>query len=92
MSDSTVDPDSAQVQASGLEAPETASGAPAVIEPAQAIEEATGVGLTAPAAAAAAPVFHQNIIIAQRRHGPGLFVRAIWYLFIGWWLTGLAIV
>jgi uncharacterized membrane protein YccF (DUF307 family) len=91
MSDPTNDPGPALGQPSGLETAE-ASVPPAMIEPAQALEEATGLGVTAPAAAAAAvPVFQQNIIIEQRRHGPGLFVRGIWYLLIGWWLTGLAI-
>lgn len=27
-----------------------------------------------------------NIIIARRDNGPNLFVRFIWFLFIGWWL------
>jgi uncharacterized membrane protein YccF (DUF307 family) len=62
-----------------------------MVEPAQALEEATGTGIAAAAGAAAAPVLQQNIIITQQRHGPGLFVRAIWYLFVGWWLTGFAI-
>jgi uncharacterized membrane protein YccF (DUF307 family) len=64
---------------------------PAIVEPAQALEAATGAGMAAAAGAAAAPVLQQNIVITQRRHGPGLFVRAIWYLFVGWWLTGLAV-
>lgn len=27
--------------------------------------------------------------VEERRTGPSLPVRAIWYLFVGWWLTGL---
>jgi uncharacterized membrane protein (UPF0182 family) len=27
-----------------------------------------------------------NILIAQRNNGPGLFVRALWFVFFGWWL------
>jgi len=32
-----------------------------------------------------------NIAIVQRNTGPNLFVRAIWFVFIGWWLGGGAI-
>lgn len=32
----------------------------------------------------------QTIVITDRG-GPGLLVRIIWYIFIGWWLSGLAI-
>jgi uncharacterized membrane protein YccF (DUF307 family) len=64
---------------------------PNLLEPAQALEAATGAGIAQAANAAAAPVFNQNIIVTQTRQGPGLFVRAIWYLFVGWWLTGFAI-
>jgi len=34
---------------------------------------------------------NQNIVVAHRKTGSNFFVRAIWYLFVGWWLTGLAI-
>lgn len=45
-----------------------------------------------PAAQAMANVtVQQNIIVAHRKTGPGFVVRAVWYLFVGWWLTGLAI-
>jgi uncharacterized membrane protein YccF (DUF307 family) len=27
--------------------------------------------------------------VARRSAGPGLLVRAIWFLFVGWWLTGI---
>lgn len=33
----------------------------------------------------------QNVVIMQRSTGPGFLVRAIWFLFIGWWLSALAI-
>lgn len=78
------------IGASDLERVES-SVPPSMVEPAQALEGAIGAGVAAAAGAAAAPVLQQNIVITQRRHGPGLFVRAIWYLFVGWWLTGLAI-
>jgi hypothetical protein len=32
------------------------------------------------------------IVVLHNAGGPGLFVRAVWFLFIGWWLSGLAIV
>lgn len=32
----------------------------------------------------------QTVVITERG-GPGCLVRVIWYLFIGWWLSGLAI-
>ncbi len=32
----------------------------------------------------------QTIVITDRG-GPGFLVRVIWYIFIGWWLSGLAI-
>jgi uncharacterized membrane protein YccF (DUF307 family) len=62
-----------------------------LIEPAQAIAAAIDGGHGAVATSAANASFHQNIIITNQKHGPGLFVRAIWYVFIGWWLTGIAI-
>jgi uncharacterized membrane protein YccF (DUF307 family) len=27
--------------------------------------------------------------VARRSAGPGLVVRTIWFLFVGWWLTGI---
>ena len=29
------------------------------------------------------------MVIARHSDGPPLLVRAIWFIFIGWWLTGL---
>jgi uncharacterized membrane protein YccF (DUF307 family) len=31
------------------------------------------------------------MVIIHNNRGPGLFVRGIWFLFIGWWLSWLAI-
>jgi uncharacterized membrane protein YccF (DUF307 family) len=64
---------------------------PSVIEPAQALDQATGLGVAAAANAAATAVVQQNIVVEQRRQGPGLFARAVWYVFVGWWLTGIAV-
>ncbi len=61
---------------------------PSMLEPALAIATATEGPHVSPGAHAS---IQQNIIITHHSHGPGLFVRAIWYVFIGWWLTGLAI-
>lgn len=33
-----------------------------------------------------------NIAMIQRHSGPNLLVRALWFVFIGWWLGGLAVV
>ena len=32
-----------------------------------------------------------NTIVVTYQGGPGLLVRAVWYIFVGWWLSGLAI-
>jgi uncharacterized membrane protein YccF (DUF307 family) len=54
-----------------------------------AVQDPHAVVMSTPPAAPVA--FTQNIIVNQRKHGPGIVTRAIWYLFVGWWLTGLAI-
>ena len=30
-------------------------------------------------------------VIVRRRQGPPFLVRVLWYLFIGWWLTGISL-
>ena len=30
-------------------------------------------------------------VIVTRRQGPSFLVRVLWYLFIGWWLTGISL-
>lgn len=32
-----------------------------------------------------------QVIVITERGGPGFLVRIVWYVFIGWWLSGLAI-
>ena len=32
------------------------------------------------------------MIFTHQKTGPGFFIRALWYLFIGWWASALAIV
>ena len=34
---------------------------------------------------------NQNVVVMQSTRGPGLLVRAVWFLFIGWWLSAFAI-
>ena len=34
----------------------------------------------------------QNVVARQRSSGPGLLLRAVWFLFIGWWRVVVAIV
>ena len=29
--------------------------------------------------------------MTERKTGPGLLVRALWWLFIGWWLSGIVV-
>ena len=64
---------------------------PTILEPAQAIDASVGTGPTQPATNAATATLQQNIIITNQRTGPGLISRAVWFVFVGWWLTGLAI-
>lgn len=28
-------------------------------------------------------------IVMRQKSGPGLLIRAVWFIFIGWWLTGI---
>ena len=64
---------------------------PAMLEPAQAIDAAVGSNLAQPAMNVATATLTQNIIITNRRTGPGFISRALWFIFVGWWLTGFAI-
>src|SRR4051812_16294217 len=41
--------------------------------------------------AAITPAQAPSIVIVQGSHGPGFLVRAVWYVCVGWWLTGLAL-
>jgi uncharacterized membrane protein YccF (DUF307 family) len=62
-----------------------------MIEPAEALAAAIDGPHEPVAAASSSVTFQQNIIVTHHKHGPGLFARAIWYIFVGWWLTGIAI-
>ncbi len=31
-------------------------------------------------------------VVTQEKRGPNFFVRVLWYIFIGWWLTGISLV
>jgi uncharacterized membrane protein YccF (DUF307 family) len=64
---------------------------PSMLEPAQALAAAVDGAHGATTTAAASATIHQNIIITHQKHGPGFFARAVWYVFVGWWLTGIAI-
>ncbi len=65
--------------------------APAMLEPAQAINAAIATGLSQPAINVATATLQQNIIVTNQRTGPGFISRTLWFVFVGWWLTGLAI-
>lgn len=32
-----------------------------------------------------------QVVVVQGTSGPGFLVRALWFIFIGWWLTGIAL-
>jgi uncharacterized membrane protein YccF (DUF307 family) len=64
---------------------------PSVLEPAQAIDAAIGTDLAQPTINVAMAQLQQNIIVTNRRSGPGFISRALWFVFVGWWLTGFAI-
>jgi uncharacterized membrane protein YccF (DUF307 family) len=64
---------------------------PMILEPAEALAAAVD-GPPAPlATAVSSATINQTIIVTHRKHGPGLVTRAVWYVFVGWWLTGIAI-
>ena len=31
-----------------------------------------------------------ELTVTRTKSGPGLLVRALWYIFVGWWLAGIA--
>ena len=37
------------------------------------------------------PPRNPNVIMNMKQQGPSMLVRFIWFLFIGWWLSGFAI-
>jgi uncharacterized membrane protein YccF (DUF307 family) len=78
----------AEALANVADMPSTVS---ATVASAAVPEPVAPAGLTQTVSAVATTNFHQNIVVAQRRTGPGFLTRAVWYLFVGWWLTGLAI-
>ncbi len=38
---------------------------------------------------AAPPPDTPRVVVAKRSDGPGLVVRTLWFVFVGWWLTGI---
>ncbi len=34
----------------------------------------------------------QQTIVIQHKSGPNIAVRAVWWLFVGWWLSGVVVV
>lgn len=38
---------------------------------------------------AAPPPEAPRVVVAKRSEGPGLVVRTLWFVFVGWWLTGI---
>ena len=42
-----------------------------------------------PPPAAPTPQPTQGAYVTEVKSGPGLLVRAVWFIFVGWWLTGI---
>jgi uncharacterized membrane protein YccF (DUF307 family) len=59
-----------------------------LVRSASDVPTSTGMEITESGAGAAGV---PNVIVVQG-NGPGLFIRFLWYVFIGWWLTGLSLV
>lgn len=67
-----------------------------VMAPQQATQQVVNVNVVAPSyaagpgayGAAAAP----PVVVLTRQGGPGFLVRAVWWLFVGWWASAVAIV
>jgi uncharacterized membrane protein YccF (DUF307 family) len=53
------------------------------------------VPVVAPPVPAAQPPASQtnttnvNVVVQPRSSGPGFLIRAVWFVFIGWWLSGI---
>lgn len=49
--------------------------------------------VAAPPPAAVPPVVNvtHNVVVMQQKSGPGLLVRAVWFIFIGTWLSAVSI-
>lgn len=62
-----------------------ASPEPAPHAPNLAFGQATNVNVTTNVAG-------PTIVFSHSRTGPGFFVRALWYLFVGWWASVVTIV
>jgi uncharacterized membrane protein YccF (DUF307 family) len=41
--------------------------------------------------ASAAPGTAPSSVVVQHSRGPNFFLRVLWYVFIGWWLTGIGL-
>ena len=83
--------------------PDDATSVVAPVAPPAVAVAATPAAPPAPPAPVGAPAGfpQQNVtvnvaapapIVVTRSSGPSMVVRAAWYLFVGWWLTGIAIV
>lgn len=59
--------------------------APPPVGPMVAAGQATNVNVTT-------NVGGPTMIFTHQKTGPGFFIRALWYVFIGWWASALAIV
>ena len=71
-------------------APEPATGGavPPPAAPAPPPPAAPVPAAPAPTSAYEAPAYGTRLV-AERKAGPGLLLRAIWFIFVGWWLTAI---
>jgi uncharacterized membrane protein YccF (DUF307 family) len=87
--DSTASAEAAAVAADAATPVETPPAEPTPPAELSAIEAAPAEPAPAPVPPAAPT---PSLYVVEQKTGRGLFVRALWYLFIGWWLTAIVVV
>ncbi len=80
------DPASGQALPAATAPPLPAAAAPPVPLPAAAAPPVPLPAATAPGWGAPG---YGTRLIAERKAGPGLLLRALWFVLVGWWLTGI---
>jgi uncharacterized membrane protein YccF (DUF307 family) len=65
---------------------------PLLVEPVAAPVAAPAIVAAPPPQASQTNTTSMNLIVQSQASGPGFLVRAVWFLFIGWWLSAIATV
>jgi hypothetical protein len=65
---------------------------PLLVQPPAAPAALPVVVAPPPVQAAQMNATNVNVIVQPRSSGPGFLVRAVWFVFIGWWLSAIATV